>query len=161
METQVEALTIPPQTGMQRLAALSRGMRLLKSDIKAAEDACGISVQKEQLAQMDTEFSVLLAKVSGSVTFSEDSFLKAIKKRGDSYREGQAKIIRTSVTRRTIDRARFVAAHRGLALEICTIPIKAAEDAIGKRALDALCEKSISYSYQFVDLAEHCENEGV
>lgn len=156
-QAQIETVEIPPMTDMQRLCALRREILTIESGIAAAEAACGINTLRKRLAEKDSEFSVLLAAVSRRVVFSEDKFLKAIKKRGESYREGDGKIIRTSTTRRSIDRARFVAAHKDLALAICTIPIKAAEEAIGKRALDAFCEKNTTYSYQFTDMSEHSE----
>ena len=108
------------------------------------------------------EYKELLDKIVGQVQFSEDRFLKALKKKGDSYREGPLKLVRYSRTVRSVDTQRFLDSIKDLELQkrlellsrVCKIEVGKAEIEVGKRQLDPLCNRNVTYSYEVFDLSK-------
>jgi len=133
MEQQVPAIHL---SDMERLASAQQNIAALKESLKAWQQ----------------EYEAALSRVLETATFTDDKFLKALKHKGDSFREGNLKLIRKPTVRRAIRRAEFVKQYPEVFNRIATIPIKEAEAEIGKTALDAFCDKQISYNYDVVDM---------
>jgi hypothetical protein len=125
-------------SGLQKLMMAQERIKALKAELKAWQ------------ASYDTA----LLDVLRTAEFSEDRFLQAIHKRGESYREGEIKLIRSARTQRILRREDFIRAYPLEFNQIAKIPITDAERAIGRDALDGLCDRIISYSYEAVDLGK-------
>lgn len=132
----MEALNLSQMSDMERLALAQECLASLKAEAKQWQD----------------EYDSCLERVLKTAVFKEDKFLQAIKRKGDSYREGNLKLIRKPTTRRTVRRDEFVAAYPDIFLRIGTVPIREAEATIGKGALDAICDRQTAYSYELIDL---------
>lgn len=154
MQAISEPVEIPAMTDMQKLAFLKREIALLDVDISAAEEACGVTKMKHLRSEKQQEFSDLLADTSARVEYSEDKFLKALKRKGDSYREGAMKIVRSSRTTRAVLTEKFAAAFPDLLPKVCKIELTKADALVGKATMDAFVEKKTTYSYEFVDMSE-------
>lgn len=119
----------------------------------------GLLLAQERIAELKAElkewqdaYETRLAEVLQVAKFSEDKFLKAIKRKGDSYREGSIKLIRKPTTRRTIRRDDFLMAYPEIFMRVAQVPLKQAEEAIGKESLEKVCDLVTSYSYEAVDM---------
>lgn len=142
----------------------------LQSQITEAEEAYGITLLRQQKAQLDLDFSALLGEVAPKLTYGEDKFLKAAKKKGESYKEGTIRIIRTSRTNRIVRAKDFVTAFPGLirsrlenpdmtveaALRLlietgCKIELTKIDGMVGKATMKNYCDEKKSYSYEFLD----------
>jgi len=111
-----------------------------------------IKALKAELKEWQESYDSHLATVLEAATFAEDRFLQALKRKGESYREGDIKLIRSPRIQRTIRRDDFIMTHPTVFNRIAKIPLQQAEAAIGKDALDSLCDTTISYSYQAISL---------
>jgi len=78
---QMEVLIMPPSTPLRDLAAIKSRIEELDREIKETELACGITRLKEQRALKQQDYDTLLAEIVPTFTFTEDRFLKALKKR--------------------------------------------------------------------------------
>ena len=152
----VEDVVIEPKTDLQRLAELNAQVEDFNREITEAEAIYGIKLLKEHRDLRMQEYKELLDKIVGQVQFSEDRFLKAIKKKGDSYREGSLKLVRYSRTVRSVDPKRFITSYPDLELlaKVCKVEVGKAEIMIGKRELDPMCDKNVTYSYEVFDLSK-------
>jgi len=138
---------------MEAIALQQQAPSIQLKDMKRLASAQqNIAALKESLKAWQQEYDAALSRVLETATFSEDKFLRAIKRKGDCYREGNLKLIRTPTVRRTIRRDEFVATYPEIFNRIGTVPIREAEAEIGKKALDVLCNKQTSYSYEVVDM---------
>ena len=107
---------------------------------------------KAELKRWQASYDSCLVDALRVAEFGEDRFLKAIKRRGDSYRDGDIKLIRKPTVRRTIRRDDFMKAYPEIFMRIGQVPLKQAEEAIGKESLDQVCDIVTSYSYEAVDM---------
>jgi len=111
-----------------------------------------IKALKAELKQWQDTYDAVLGEILPHAEFAEDRFLQALKRKGESYREGDIKLIRSPRTQRTIRRDDFIMAYPTVFNRLAKIPLQQAEAAIGREALDAVCDKTISYSYEAIDL---------
>jgi len=132
----MQELTVKPLSDMERLAIAQTNIFHLKAELKKWQE----------------EHDAALAAILPTAIFSEDRFLATIKKSGDSYREGDYKLLRLKKNVRSIITEKFLTTFPDIGARICTIPIGKAEALIGKANLDAFCEKKTTYSYEVVDM---------
>ena len=111
-----------------------------------------IKALKAELKEWQESYDSHLATVLETATFAEDRFLQALKRKGESYREDNIKLIRSPRVQRTIRRDDFIMTFPEVFNRIAKVPLQQAEAAIGRDALDGLCDKTISYSYEAVDM---------
>ena len=154
---------------LQELAAMRRRSDELEAQITEAEEAYGIRLLREQKAQMELDFTTRLAEIGPTLSYGEDKFLKALKKKGESHREGGLRVIRTSRTTRIVRVGEFVRAFPGLIrsrLENQNMTDEAAmrlllesgskieltkiDALVGKATVKNYCDEKVSYSYEFV-----------
>lgn len=117
--------------------------RLAWMDIKAL---------REQRAQRSVEYEEELSRIAPSLEYGEDKFLKALKKKGESFREGKIKIMRTSRTVRNVLTEKFAKTFPDLLPKVCKIELTKADALIGKKTMEQFCEQSTSYRYELVDM---------
>jgi hypothetical protein len=139
---------------LQELAAMQRRSAEIAQQISEAEEAYGIRLLREQKAEIDAAFSARLGEVAPTLPYGEDRFLKAIKRKGESYREGSLKIIRSSRTTRAVLTEEFAAAFPDLLKSVCKVELTKADALIGKKTMERYVEKKTTYSYELVDLKE-------
>jgi hypothetical protein len=163
---------------LQELAAMRRRSDELDRQIAEAEEAYGIRLLREQKALVDADFSARLAEVAPTLSYGEDKFLKALKKKGESHREGGLRIIRTSRTARVVRVGEFVRAFPGLIrarLENQNMTDEAAmrlllesgskieltkiDALVGKATVKSYCDEKVSYSYEFLSMPENTRGE--
>lgn len=117
-----------------------------------------IKALKNELKAWQAAYDRRLATVLETATFAEDRFswifrpLTATHHKGESYREGDVKLIRSPRIQRTIRRDDFIMACPEVFNRIAKIPLQQAEAAIGREALDSLCDTTISYSYTAISM---------
>ena len=131
-----EAIQVSDMTPMQQLLMAQERISALKAELKAWQES----------------FDQNLLEILRTAEFSEDRFLKTIKRNGESYREGNVKLIRSPRVQRTIRRDDFIMTFPEVFNRIAKVPLQQAEAAIGRDVLDGLCDKTISYSYEAVDM---------
>lgn len=139
---------------LQELAAMKRRSNELQVQISEAEEAYGIRLLREQKMEADAVFSAKLNEVAPVLPYGEDKFLKALKKRGESYREGSLKIVRTSRTTRSVMTEKFAAAFPQLLPVVSRIELTKADALVGKKTMEEYVEKKTIYSYEFQDLQQ-------
>jgi len=144
---------IPMGSPLQELAAMKRRSSELQAQISEAEEAYGIRLLREQKADVDAEFSARLSEVAPTLSYGEDKFLKALKRKGESYREGSLKIVRTSRTTRTVLAEKFAAAFPQLLPVVSRIELTKADALVGKKTMEQYVEKKTTYSYEFQDMS--------
>jgi hypothetical protein len=132
----MESIEIPALSDMERLSIAQSRLAELKAE------------QKKWQEEYDSAMENVLVKA----TFAEDKFLSSLKKKGDSYREGDYKLLRMAKVTRKIDAKKFAATFPEIAASICSIPVGKAETLVGKANLDAFCEHTTSYSCEVVDM---------
>jgi len=147
-------LIFPAMTPMQELASMKRRSAEIEKQISEAEEAYGIKLLREQKAAIDAEFVAKQAEIAPGLPYSEDSFLKAIKRKGDSYREGKLKMIRTSRTARNVLTEKFAAAFPDLLKSVCKIELTKADALVGKKTMERYVEKKTTYSYELIDMGD-------
>lgn len=150
----VEEIVVSPLTDLQKLAAIRSQIRDFDHEIEQAEIAFGISQLRAERSARQAEYDSLMIQVVANVQFSEDKFLAALKRKADSYREGNLKLVRSITDRREVIRDKFIKAFPDLALKICTIPVGKAEALVGEENLAPLCKVKTTYSYELQDLEE-------
>lgn len=163
---------------LQELAAMKRRSDELEAQITEAEEAYGIRLLREQKAQVELDFTARLAEIGPTLSYGEDKFLKALKKKGESHREGGLRIIRTSRTSRAVRAKDFIAAFPDLIrarLENPEMTVEAAlklllesgskieltkiDALVGKATVKNYCDEKVSYSYEFLSMPENMQGE--
>ena len=147
--TQIETIVVSP---LQNLAAMHRGLRDLDRQIAEAEEAFGIKAMREKRSRLAVEYDDELSRIAPGLQYGEDKFLKALKKKGESFREGKIKIMRTSRTVRNVLTEKFAKTFPDLLPKVCKIELTKADTLIGKKTMEQFCEKSTSYRYELVDM---------
>ena len=147
--TQSEILAISP---IQNLAAMYRGLKSLDGQIAEAEETFGIKAMRQKRAELSIEYEEELSRIAPDLTYSEDKFLKALKKKGESYKEGKVKIMRTSRTTRSVLTEKFATAFPDLLKSVCKIELTKADALVGKKTMDEFVEKKTTFSYELVDM---------
>jgi hypothetical protein len=145
----LETLEVSP---VQNLMAMHRGLNTLDSQIAEAEETFGIKAMKDRRSQLALEYSEELDRIAPVLEYSEDKFLKALKKKGESYREGSIKIMRTSRTIRNVLTEKFATAFPDLLKSVCKIELTKADALVGKKTMDAFVTKETTYRYEVVDM---------
>lgn len=154
---QTDAVTISP---IQNLAAMHRSLKALDEQIAEAEATLGLKAMREKRSQMSVEYEDELARIAPSLPYGEDKFLKALKKKGESYREGDVKIMRSATTRRTVLTDKFAEAFPDLLKSVCKIELTKADALVGKKTMDDFVKKMTTYRYEVVDMSLP-ENGGI
>jgi hypothetical protein len=147
-------LIIPAMTPMQELARMKRRSAEIEKQIREAEEAYGIKLLREQKAMIDQEFSARINEIAPTLPYGEDKFLKTLKRKGESYREGSLKIIRSSRTTRFVLAEKFATAFPQLLPAVSRIELTKADALIGKKTMEEYVEKKMTYSYELIDLQE-------
>jgi len=147
-----EAIELPPMTEMQKLISMRQEIDGYDKDIAELEISSGIEGIKAKREKVAARYEKQLELVVSTVEFKEDKFLKAQKKKGDSYKEGTWKLIRHSTTRRAVNTAKFIEKYMDIALKICTIPVGKAEKILGEETLNPLCDATTTHSYELVNI---------
>jgi len=145
---------------LQNLAAMHRSLRALDEQIAEAEATLGLKAMRERRSQMAVEYEDELARIAPALPYGEDKFLRALKKKGESYREGNVKIMRSATTRRTVLTDKFAEAFPDLLKSVCKIELTKADALVGKKTMDQFVEKTTTYRYEVVDMSLP-ENGGV
>jgi hypothetical protein len=148
----IEILVVPVQTPLQRLADVRAKATAIGNQITEAERENGISLLREQQAACQAEYVMLLDEIAPTLVYSDDKFLKAIKKKGDSYREGNLKMVRSARTTRTVLMEKFAADFPQLLPKVCKIELTKADALIGKGSMEKYVEKKTTYSYELYDM---------
>lgn len=130
-----ETIEVPAMSPMQKLALASERLAELKAEAKRW--------QEEYDARLD---EVLAA----SPAFGPSKFLKAAKAKGDAYQADHVMLVRTPVTKRIIRQDEFIEKYPKEFMQIGIVAIKDAEAAIGKNALNEICDLSTDYRYKVV-----------
>lgn len=107
---------------------------------------------KTELKRWQEEEKMLLDGVLDRAVFAEDKFLVTLKKKGDSYLEGDFKLLRMRKDTRTVIPEKFLKSFPDIGAKICTIPVTKAEALIGKANMPSFCETKTSYSYEVVNM---------
>ncbi len=107
---------------------------------------------KKELESWTKEYKTALDEVLPAATFGPDKFLEALKLKGDGWRADGYMLIRTQKRTRTIRISEFAAKYKDKFEKIATVKIKDAEAAVGKTALDELCDFETSFSYKVVNM---------
>lgn len=146
---QIETIVVSP---IQNLAAMHRGLRDLDRRIAEAEETSGIKALRKKRASLSVEYEEELSRIAPSLEYGEDKFLKALKKKGESFREGKIKIMRTSRTDRSVLTEKFAKKFPDILPKVCKIELTKADALVGKKTMEQFCEKSTTYRYELVDM---------
>ena len=150
-----EIIVIPELTPLQRLAAVKDQIEDFSRQIEKYKKLYGITRLEAEKANRQKEYDSLLAEIVPTVEFSEDKFLKALKKKGDSYKEGSLKLVRNTTTRRKVLLNKFLATFpRNIVNQCCKIELGKADKVVGSDTMEDFVEKEISYSYTLLDLSK-------
>ena len=150
-----EIIVISELTPLQRLAAVKSQIDDFDQQIERDKQIYGIKLLEQSKADRQKEYEDLLDQIVSSVEFSEDRFLKALKKKGDSYREGSLKLIRHSTTRRKVLLDKFLATFPyDIVKRCCKIELTKADRAVGKDTMDDFVEKETTYDYELLDMTK-------
>ena len=142
---QLEEITVSP---VQNLAAMHRGLKALDEQITQAEIAFGLKAMREQRAIKAVEYEQELARIAPGLAYGPDKFLQALRGKGESYREANVKIVRSSRTTRVVLTEKFAAAFPELFTKVCKIELAKADAMVGRKTMDEFVEKKTSYSYE-------------
>ena len=82
-----EEIILPPLTPLAQLAAIQAQIDDFNVQIEHDKQIYGIKLLEQARADRQKEYDNLLAQTVPTLEFTEDRFLKAIKKKGDSYKE--------------------------------------------------------------------------
>jgi len=150
-----EIVVLPELTPLQKLAAVKAQIEDFDKQIKSDKKLYGITLLEEKMAEHQKEYDQLLAEIVPTLTFGEDKFLKALKKKGDSYREGSLKLIRSSTTRRKVLVEKFLATFPIEKIKkCCKIELGKADKAIGSDTMDEFVTKETTYDYELLDMTK-------
>ncbi len=150
-----EEIILPQLTPLAKLAAIQAQITDFNAQIEHDKQIYGIKLLEKARDDRQKEYDNLLAQIVPTLEFTEDRFLKALKKKGDSYKEGQLKLIRHSTTRRKVLLDKFLATFPyEIVKRCCKIELTRADKAIGKDTMDDFVEKEVSYSYELLDMTK-------
>jgi len=150
-----EEIILPPLTPLAQLAAIQAQIDEFNNQIEHDKQIYGIKLLEQARDDRQKEYDDLLAKIVPTLEFKEDKFLKALKKKGDSYKEGSLKLIRHSTTRRKVLLDKFLATFPyEIVKRCCKIELTRADKAIGKDTMDDFVTKETTYSYELLDMTK-------
>ena len=148
-------IAFPELTALQKLAAVKAQIEDFDAQIEHDKQIYGIKLLEQARADRQKEYDTLIEQIVPTLKFTEDRFLKALKKKGDSYKEGSLKLIRHSTTRRKVLLDKFLATFPyEIVKRCCKIELTRADKAIGKDTMDDFVEKEVSYSYELLDMTK-------
>jgi len=150
-----EEVILPPLTPLAQLAAIRAQIEDFDKQIEHDKQIYGIKLLEQYRADRQAEYDALMEQTVPTLEFKEDKFLKALKKKGDSYNEGSLKLIRHSTTRRKVLLDKFLATFPyEIVKRCCKIELTRADKAIGKDTMDDFVEKEVSYSYELLNMTK-------
>jgi len=150
-----ETVIIPELTPLQRLAAVKAQIEDFNKQIEQDKLLYGIKLLEQNREARQKEYNDLLDQIVPTLEFSEDKFLKALKKKGESYREGSLKLVRNTTTRRKVLLDKFLATFPyDIVKRCCKIELGKADKVVGSDTMEDFVEKEISYSYTLLDLSK-------
>ena len=142
-------------TPLQQLAAIRAQIEDFDKQIEHDKQIYGIKLLEKDREDRQKEYDTLIEQIVPTLEFTEDRFLKALKKKGDSYKEGSLKLIRHSTTRRKVLLDKFLATFPyEVVKRCCKIELMRADKAIGMDTMDDFVEKEVSYSYELLDMTK-------
>jgi len=150
-----EEIILPPLTPLAQLAAIQAQIDEFNNQIEHDKQIYGIKLLEQARDDRQKEYDDLLAKIVPTLEFKEDKFLKALKKKGDSYKEGSLKLIRHSTTRRKVLLDKFLATFPyDIVMRCCKIELTRADRAVGKDTMDQFVTKETTYDYELLDMTK-------
>lgn len=150
-----EEVILPPLTPLAQLAAIQAQIEDFDKQIEHDKQIYGIKLLEQARADRQAEYDALMEQIVPTIEFKEDKFLKALKKKGDSYMEGSLKLIRHSTTRRKVLLDKFLASFPyEVVKRCCKIELTRADRAVGKDTMDDFVEKETTYSYELLDMTK-------
>lgn len=150
-----EEVILPPLTPLAQLAAIRAQIEDFDKQIEHDKQIYGIKLLEQARADRQAEYDALMEQIVPTLEFKEDKFLKALKKKGDSYKEGSLKLIRHSTTRRKVLLDKFLATFPfEIVKRCCKIELTLADRAVGKDTMDEFVDKEVSYSYELLDMTK-------
>jgi len=150
-----EEVILPPLTPLAQLAAIRAQIEDFDKQIEHDKQIYGIKLLEQYRADRQAEYDALMEQTVPTLEFKEDKFLKALKKKGDSYNEGSLKLIRHSTTRRKVLLDKFLATFPfEIVKRCCKIELTLADRAVGKDTMDEFVDKEVSYSYELLDMTK-------
>lgn len=105
----------------------------------------------EELKKKEKE---LFEEACNQAVFSEDPFLRSVKVKGDSYKEGPLKIIRHIKDTRTLNQSAFQQQYPEEFKKIAKVELGKADNEVGKNKVNELCNIARSYTFEFYDSKE-------
>lgn len=148
-------VVLPELTPLQQLAAIQAQIEDFDKQIEHDKQIYGIKLLEQARADRQAEYDALMEQIVPTIEFKEDKFLKALKKKGDSYMEGSLKLIRHSTTRRKVLLDKFLASFPyEVVKRCCKIELTRADRAVGKDTMDDFVEKETTYSYELLDMTK-------
>ena len=148
-------IAFPELTPLQQLAAIRAQIDDFNVQIEHDKQIFGIKLLEKARDDRQKEYDNLLAQTVPTLEFTEDRFLKALKKKGDSYKEGSLKLIRHSTTRRKVLLDKFLATFPyDIVKRCCKIELTKADKAVGKDSMDQFVTKETTYDYELLDLTK-------
>lgn len=148
-------IAFPELTALQKLAAVKAQIEDFDAQIKHDKQIYGIKLLEQARADRQAEYDALMEQIVPTLEFTEDRFLKALKKKGDSYKEGSLKLIRHSTTRRKVLLDKFLATFPfEIVKRCCKIELTRADKAIGKDTMDDFVTKETTYDYELLDMTK-------
>ena len=150
-----EEVILPPLTPLAQLAAIRAQIEDFDKQIEHDKQIYGIKLLEQARADRQAEYDALMEQTVPTLEFKEDKFLKALKKKGDSYNEGSLKLIRHSTTRRKVLLDKFLATFPyEIVKRCCKIELTRADKAIGKDTMDDFVTKETTYDYELLDMTK-------
>ena len=148
-------IAFPELTPLQKLAAIQAQIEDFDKQIEHDKQIYGIKLLEKYRADRQAEYDALMEQTVPTLEFKEDKFLKALKKKGDSYNEGSLKLIRHSTTRRKVLLDKFLDTFPfEIVKRCCKIELTLADRAVGKDTMDEFVDKEVSYSYELLDMTK-------
>lgn len=146
---------------LEELASIRKDINEYKEAMQKAENEFNESTKKqrkklddfydsirEPMEQAEKIYDELFKKACENATFSEDRFLKAVKVKGDSYKEGRYRIIRHSKDIRKLNQEAFKQKYPKEFNSNAKIGLTDADNAVGKNRVTALCQVNTEYKYE-------------
>jgi len=148
-------VVLPELTPLQQLAAIRAQIEDFDKQIEHDKQIYGIKLLEKAREDRQKEYDTLIEQIVPTLEFTEDRFLKALKKKGDSYKEGSLKLIRHSTTRRKVLLDKFLATFPyEIVKRCCKIELTRADKAIGKDTMDDFVTKETTYDYELLDMTK-------
>jgi len=148
-------IAFPELTPLQQLAAIRAQIDDFNVQIEHDKQIFGIKLLEKARDDRQKEYDTLIEQIVPTLEFTEDRFLKALKKKGDSYKEGPLKLIRHSTTRRKVLLDKFLATFPyDIVKRCCKIELTKADKAVGKDTMDQFVTKETTYDYELLDMTK-------